>query len=105
VATVYRDDDEAEQAWLKLKVLPKDRILRFGEKDNFWRWRERSMRAMLRDPYRSRAELGYSTEHPGKACDQKAIPSKCAVNIEGCSRFIELGNLVFIQYNRDAAAS
>ncbi len=26
----------------------------------------------------------------------------CAVNVDGCSRFIELGNLVFIQYNRDA---
>ena len=28
---------------------------------------------------------------------------KCAVNVEGCERFIELGNLVFIQYNRDAS--
>ena len=27
----------------------------------------------------------------------------CAVNVDGCARFIELGNLVFIQYNRDAA--
>src|ERR1700757_2247369 len=35
-ATVYRDDDEAEQAWRKLKVLPRERILRFAEKDNFW---------------------------------------------------------------------
>ncbi|MGH8336895.1 MAG: alanine--tRNA ligase-related protein, partial [Gammaproteobacteria bacterium] len=32
-------------------------------------------------------------EHPGKAC---------GVNVDGCARFIELGNLVFIQYNRDA---
>ncbi|MGH7880103.1 MAG: alanine--tRNA ligase-related protein, partial [Candidatus Binataceae bacterium] len=35
-ATVYKDDDEAEAAWLKLKVLPQGRILRYGEKDNFW---------------------------------------------------------------------
>src|SRR5579863_1875275 len=40
----------------------------------------------------------------GAACDQTAhrgVP--CGVNVDGCSRFIELGNLVFIQYNRDAA--
>ena len=34
------------------------------------------------------------TSHPGV---------KCAVNVDGCERFIELGNLVFIQYNRDAS--
>ncbi len=34
------------------------------------------------------------TPHPGQ---------KCAVNVEGCERFVELGNLVFIQYNRDSS--
>src|SRR5579863_6305019 len=40
----------------------------------------------------------------GQACDQRAHNGQsCGVNVDGCSRFIELGNLVFIQYNRDAA--
>src|SRR5258708_19125522 len=30
-------------------------------------------------------------------------PSECGVNVDGCARYIELGNLVFIQYNRDAS--
>jgi alanyl-tRNA synthetase len=104
-ATIYKDDDEAEEAWLKLKVLPKDRILRFGEKDNFWEMGETGPCGPCSEIHIDREpELGYPTEHPGKACDQKAHPGhKCAVNVEGCPRFIELGNLVFIQYNRDAA--
>src|SRR5581483_4323091 len=35
-ATVHEKDDEAEQAWIKLNVLPRERIMRFGDKDNFW---------------------------------------------------------------------
>ncbi|MGC1676210.1 MAG: alanine--tRNA ligase, partial [Candidatus Binataceae bacterium] len=38
------------------------------------------------------------------ACDGAGHPGvACAVNVDGCERFIELGNLVFIQYNRDAS--
>ena len=33
---------------------------------------------------------------------QPSSPASCGVNVDGCARFIELGNLVFIQYNRDA---
>ncbi len=33
---MHKDDDEAEHIWLKLGVLRRDRILRFGDKDNFW---------------------------------------------------------------------
>ena len=35
-ATVYTDDDEAAKLWAKISGLPKERIQRFGEKDNFW---------------------------------------------------------------------
>jgi alanyl-tRNA synthetase len=38
------------------------------------------------------------------ACDRAGHPGEaCAVNVDGCERFVELGNLVFIQYNRDSA--
>ena len=39
-----------------------------------------------------------------KACDGRPHPGhRCFVNVDGCERFIELGNLVFIQYDRDAS--
>jgi alanyl-tRNA synthetase len=93
-ATVYKDDDEAEQAWLKLKVLPRDRILRFGEKDNFWEMGETGPCGPCSEIHidRGSAAAAHCT-HSGQSC---------GVNVEGCARFIELGNLVFIQYNRDA---
>ncbi|MDX1632552.1 MAG: alanine--tRNA ligase-related protein, partial [Thermoanaerobaculia bacterium] len=35
-ATVFEEDDEAEELWLAISGLPPDRVLRCGEKDNFW---------------------------------------------------------------------
>ena len=93
-ATVYKDDDEAEQAWLKLQALPPDRVLRFGEKDNFWEMGETGPCGPCSEIHIDRGiqAAAYCT-HPGQ---------QCGVNVDGCARFIELGNLVFIQYNRDA---
>jgi alanyl-tRNA synthetase len=35
-ATVYLNDDEAEQLWFKISGLPRERVARFGDKENFW---------------------------------------------------------------------
>ena len=92
-ATVYKDDDEAEQVWLKLNVLPKERIMRFGEKENFWSMGDTGPCGPCSEIHIDRGEA---------ACNGSAHHGvKCAVNVDGCERFIELGNLVFIQYNRD----
>jgi alanyl-tRNA synthetase len=94
-ATIYKDDDEAEQAWLKLKVLPKERVLRFGEKDNFWEMGETGPCGPCSEIHIDRGpEAAAHCTHSGQ---------NCGVNVDGCARFIELGNLVFIQYNRDAS--
>jgi alanyl-tRNA synthetase len=94
-ATVYKDDDEAEQAWLELKVLPKERILRFGEKDNFWEMGETGPCGPCSEIHIDRgSEASKFCAHHGQGC---------GVNVDGCARFIELGNLVFIQYNRDSS--
>jgi alanyl-tRNA synthetase len=94
-ATVYKDDDEAEEAWLKLKVLPKERILRCGEKDNFWEMGETGPCGPCSEIHIDRGvEASRDCPH---------LPSECGVNLDGCARYIELGNLVFIQYNRDAS--
>src|SRR5215468_2274404 len=90
-ATIYKDDDEAEQAWLKLKVLPQERVLRFGEKDNFWEMGETGPCGPCSEIHLDRGP---------SACDQKGVVGHdCRVNGD-CARFIELWNLVFIQYNR-----
>jgi alanyl-tRNA synthetase len=94
-ATVYKDDDEAEHAWRDSGFLPPERILRFGEKDNFWEMGETGPCGPCSEIHIDRGVEACGGEpHQG-------LP--CAVNVDGCSRFIELANLVFIQYDRDAA--
>ncbi|MGA2409657.1 MAG: alanine--tRNA ligase [Candidatus Binataceae bacterium] len=94
-ATVYKDDDEAFAVWETIRDLPPGRILRFGEKDNFWEMGETGPCGPCSEIHIDRGDeaAGFCT-HKGEAC---------GVNVDGCARFIELGNLVFIQYNRDAA--
>jgi alanyl-tRNA synthetase len=96
-ATVHKDDQEAEEIWIKMGVLPRERILRFGDKDNFWEMGETG-------PCGPNSEI--DIDRGPAACDGSPHQgSGCGVNVDGCARFIELGNLVFIQYNRDAAGA
>ena len=91
-ATVYRDDDEAEAIWHKVTGISKNRIQRFGEDDNFWEMGEVG-------PCGPCSEI--HIDRGVQACDRKGEKGhRCQVNA-GCARFIELWNLVFIQYNRD----
>ncbi|MGH7948899.1 MAG: alanine--tRNA ligase, partial [Candidatus Binataceae bacterium] len=94
-ATVHDDDRESGQIWKELGYLPPERILRFGDKDNFWEMGETG-------PCGPNSEI--SVDRGAGACDGAAHRgAACGVNVDGCSRFIELGNLVFIQYNRDSS--
>ena len=90
-ATVYLDDDEAEQLWAKISGLPAERIKRFGEKENFWEMGETGPCGPCSEIHLDRGP---------EACDMKGQPGHiCQVNGD-CARYIELWNLVFIQYNR-----
>ncbi len=93
-ATVHKDDKESEDIWLKLGVLPPERILQFGDKDNFWEMGPIGPCGYNSEISIDRGEAACRPEknHPGQTC---------FVNVDGCERFIEIGNLVFIQYNRD----
>ncbi len=94
-ATVYKDDDEAEQIWKKLGVLLNP-VLRF-DKENFWQMGDTG-------PCGPCSEI--HIDRGAAACDGRPHPgTKCAVNVDGCERYIELANLVFIQYNRDASGA
>lgn len=84
------EDSEAAKLWTKVTPLPADHVLKFGKKDNFWEMGETGPCGPCSEIH---IDLG-----PG-ACDKKNVPGhKCAVNA-GCARFIELWNLVFIQFN------
>ncbi len=92
-ATVFRSDDEADAFWRSQTDVDRAQILRFDEKDNFWEMGETG-------PCGPCSEI-HIDRGPG-SCDQQHVPGhQCAVNT-GCARFIELWNLVFIQYDRGA---
>jgi len=89
--TVFHSDDDAERLWRKVSGLPGDRILRFGEEENFWEMGEAG-------PCGPCSEI--HIDRGSEACDRKKEKGhRCQVNGD-CARFIELWNLVFIQYNR-----
>ncbi len=90
-ATIFTTDEEAERFWRSETDIGHDRILRFGEKDNFWEMGETG-------PCGPCSEI--HIDRGAAACDRQHVPGhKCAVNA-GCARYMELWNLVFIQYNR-----
>ncbi|MEI8014875.1 MAG: alanine--tRNA ligase [Nitrospira sp.] len=86
--TIFRDDDEADELWQKVGV-PASRIMRCGEKDNFWQMGDTG-------PCGPCSELHF---------DQgPSVPGDDRPNGEG-DRVIEIWNLVFMQFNRDAAGT
>ena len=85
------EDSVAANLWTKVTSLPAERVLKFGRKDNFWEMGETGPCGPCSEIH---IDLG-----PDR-CDKKNVPGhKCVVNA-GCARFIELWNLVFIQFNR-----
>jgi alanyl-tRNA synthetase len=91
-ATIYKDDDEAFKLWQKVAGLPEDRIVRLGEKDNFWAMGDTG-------PCGPCSEL-IIDQGPTIGCGRPTCSIEC-----GCDRYLELWNLVFMQYNRDASGT
>jgi alanyl-tRNA synthetase len=87
--TVFNDDDEAADIWHKQEGVPRDRIYRFGEKDNFWRMGDTG-------PCGPCSEIFY--DH-GPDADDPFNPS--VMGGDG-DRYVEIWNNVFMQYNEDA---
>ena len=86
--TIYLNDEEAFSLWRKVGV-PGDRIVRLGEKDNFWAMGETG-------PCGPCSEIVID-QGEGAGCGRP----DCRVGCD-CDRFLELWNLVFMQFNRDA---
>jgi len=84
-------DGEAAGLWTKVTSMPAERVIAFGKKDNFWEMGETGPCGPCSEIH---IDLG-----PDR-CDMQDVPGhECRVNA-GCARYIELWNLVFIQYNR-----
>ncbi|MFC1770611.1 alanine--tRNA ligase [Candidatus Margulisiibacteriota bacterium] len=95
-ATYYKTDTESRDLWNSETDIPKDHILKFAEKDNFWEMGNVGPCGPCSEVH---IDLG------PEACTMQEVPGHtCAVNGD-CDRFIELWNLVFIQYNRHADGS
>lgn len=86
--TVYEEDDEAYGIWKSIIGVPEERILRMGKKDNFWELEE--------GPCGPCTEIHYDRGEK-YACDNP----DCTVGCE-CDRYLEVWNLVFTQFNKDA---
>jgi alanyl-tRNA synthetase len=90
--TVYKDDDEAYELWTKMIGVPSDRCVRIGDKpgggsDNFWQMAETG-------PCGPCTEVFYD-HGPGIPGGPPGSPD------EDGDRYIEIWNLVFMQFNRD----
>ena len=86
--TIFREDEEADVLWKKIGVSP-SRIVRCGEKDNFWQM----------------ADTGPCGPCSEIHVDQgSSVPGDDRPNGDG-DRVIEIWNLVFMQFNRDAAGT
>ena len=99
-ASVFRDDDEAFHLWTTRTGVPAERIRRFDEQDNFW------------GPAGSEGPCGPCSEiHYDFGADRGCLRPDCGPNCENmlpstgqtCDRFIEMWNLVFMQFYQDAA--
>jgi alanyl-tRNA synthetase len=87
-ASVFKDDDEAEKLWYKHTDIKKGRVIRCDEKENFWEMGEVG-------PCGPCSEIHYDKGEKYK-CDRP----ECGVNCP-CGRFVEVWNLVFMQFHRD----
>jgi len=92
-ATVYHDDRETAALWPEVTGLPPKRVLFFGDEDNFWEMGDTG-------PCGPCTEIHFDLGP--EQCAKKGEPGHtCRVNGD-CGRYVELWNLVFIQYNRRA---
>lgn len=88
-ATIYRDDDEAFRLWQEVTGIPAQRIVRLGEKDNFWAMGDTG-------PCGPCSEIVYD-----RGEEFRCGAETCAIGACDCDRWLEIWNLVFMQFNRD----
>ncbi len=86
--SVFEEDDEAYALWEKIEGLPDGKIIRLGEEDNFWSMGDTG-------PCGPCSEI-LIDQGPGIGCGKPDCRAGC-----DCDRYLELWNLVFMQFYRD----
>ncbi|MBR3665269.1 MAG: alanine--tRNA ligase [Desulfovibrio sp.] len=90
--TIYREDEEAAALWQEIAHLPAERIVRMGEKDNFWTMGDTG-------PCGPCSEI-YIDQGSDMACGPN-----CGIGQCDCDRFLEIWNLVFTQFDQASDGS
>ncbi|MDD2510596.1 MAG: alanine--tRNA ligase [Syntrophomonas sp.] len=87
--TIYQDDDEAAALWPEISGIDPGCIVRLGEKDNFWSMGDTG-------PCGPCSEILYD-----RGIEYSCGAPDCGIGVCDCDRWLEIWNLVFMQYNRD----
>jgi alanyl-tRNA synthetase len=90
VATVYTEDDEAHEFWREAVGLSADRVLRLGESENFWSMGDTGPCGPCSEIH---VDFGRNDACTSPVCDPSC----------DCGRWLEIWNLVFMQFDRDAS--
>jgi alanyl-tRNA synthetase len=94
VYTVHESDDEARALWKKVAGVGDDRVISLGDRDNFWAMGETG-------PCGPCSEIHFlqGTDIP---CGEEAAGRKCLGAACDCDRWVEIWNLVFMQFEQVA---
>ncbi len=87
--TIYKDDDDADELWKKVAKVPAERIYRLGDKDNFWSMGDTG-------------PCGPCSEIHIDQGEHMSCGPDCGIGKCDCDRFLEIWNLVFMQYDQAA---
>ena len=90
--SVFREDDEAHELWSNSIGIPEEKIFRLDEKENFWSMGETG-------PCGPCSEIHFDFGRPD-TCTSTICDPSCE-----CGRWLELWNLVFMQFNRDESGN
>ena len=89
-ATVYEEDDEAEELWRKISTLPVERVVRCGAADNFWAMGDTG-------PCGPCSEI-FIDRNP-------ELPKVPFMEGDHSGRYVEIWNLVFMEFSRDSSGN
>ncbi len=90
--TVFREDDEAAALWPEITGISPERVLRLGEEDNFWAMGDTG-------------PCGPCSEILIDQGEDMACGPECGIGKCDCDRYLELWNLVFMQFFRDESGN
>jgi alanyl-tRNA synthetase len=104
--SVHHTDDEARQLWQEVAGLPPDRIYGLGDRDNFWQMAETGPCGPCTEIYVDLARVARDWRFPNGAAgewtrtDVESFGLEAFVEGAEAGRFLEIWNLVFMQYDR-----